>query len=636
MLLQSETGRHRPRHRRGPLGPALLFLWLVLLTALPAAAPAETPAVPAAQPWRVVLIRDWDSQYPVNVVREKALRDALDENAPRVIEVYPEEIDTLRFSERIEGEYVDFLREKYRDLRIDVVIASGNEPLEFATRYRDAIWPGASIVFDGVIDGSLEGWKRPPRTTGLTMALDVKGAVELGRALAPGARRLYVVSGAADFDRFYLGLAQKALRGLEPPLDVRYIVGLPRREMLERVSRIEADSIVLYLTVLKDGDGQISGPGADTVGQVAARSKAPVVAAIQTLLRRGPAGVSSSRFDVHGRDAGLLVRTVLEGADPDRIPVKADPPPECAVDWKALERWGIAATRIPGHCAIVGHPLHPWEAYRWQFLALAATIVVEGALIGALVQQSRRRRRAEEAAAARRAELARVSRLSTLGALTASIAHEINQPMGAILTNADAAEMMLDRGTLDVSKLREILADIRGEGLRASEVIRGLRRLLSSRETRSVALDVNAEVAHALHHLALDAARRRVRLVPAFDPETPAILGDPVQLQQVVINLVANAMDALVSASDFLREVRIETRAHAGGAEIAVKDHGPGVAPEQAEALFESFHTSKPDGMGLGLAIVRNIVEMHGGRVAYEANMPHGAIFRVWLPAIGT
>jgi signal transduction histidine kinase len=231
--------------------------------------------------------------------------------------------------------------------------------------------------------------------------------------------------------------------------------------------------------------------------------------------------------------------------------------------------------------------------------------------------------------------MAQVARVAMVGALTASIAHEINQPMGAILSNAEAARMMLDQGTLQPDKLRAILTDIRDEDLRASAVIRGLRALLGRTEWRPTPLELNTEVAEALRHVAFDAARRGVRLAPIFNGGIPTIRGDATQLQQVVINLVINAMDAVTSTPEARTEIRIETRAVPDGVEVAVADHGPGLAPADASRLFQTSFTTKKDGMGFGLSIVRAIVEMHGGRVSFEPNIPRGAVFRVWLPAIG-
>jgi signal transduction histidine kinase len=615
--------------------PRLLAL-LALACLAPLAANAGTADL-AGEEWRVVIIRNWDSQFPINLIREKALREAMVHNAPRPVDIYVENVDPLRFfPEDTEREYVAYLQKKYRRRKIDVVVASGTEPLDFASRYRDTIWPGAAIVFNAVLDGTLDRSKLPARTTGVTMVFDIQGTLALGRAVAPSVRTLYVVAGTGPFDRMYVEYALAEIRRFDPSLRVNRIVGLSWAETLARVSAIEPGALVLYLTVLTDGMGQITVPGQDTVGQVAKHSPVPVLSAVWTQLRRGPLGGSSSSPEAHGRAAGLMARRILEGANPELMPVRADPAPQCEVDWNTMQRWNVREAAIPGNCRIAGRVEPLWRAYFWPIVLVAAIILLQSALIWSLVLQRRRRRIAEARARARGAEMAQVARLSTVGALTASIAHEINQPMGAILTNTDAAEMMLDQGTLDTGKLREILADIRSEDLRASEVIRGLRKMLAKREPEAVALDVNAEVADALRHLAFDAARRGVRLLPVFDGDTPTILGDSVQLQQALINLVMNAMEAVAGDAESAREVRIETHARHGGAEIVVSDRGPGIPREIAPQVFETMFTTRKEGMGFGLSIVRTIVEMHGGRVSYEPNVPRGAVFRIWLPAIGT
>jgi signal transduction histidine kinase len=223
-----------------------------------------------------------------------------------------------------------------------------------------------------------------------------------------------------------------------------------------------------------------------------------------------------------------------------------------------------------------------------------------------------------------------------IGALTANLAHEINQPIGAILSNAEAAQIMLEQGTLTPEKLREILNDIRADDLRASEVIRTLRSLFARSQWRPTTIETNAEVAEALRHVEFEAARRQVKLMPNYGSHMPRVLGDSVQLQQVVINLVVNAIEAVAHLAGIRREVRIETSADSSGVAIAVTDEGPGLSPEDADRLFESTFTTKRESMGFGLSIVRSIVEMHRGRVWFEPNVPRGAVFRVWLPGIGS
>ena len=626
-------GGHAPR------GAGVIAGWVaawLLLAGSPAARAQPLPeAAGAPAPWRIVLIRSWDALYAMNIAREQALRDALTEKAPRLVEIYTEEIDSLRVRSGIEPEFGALLKNKYRDIPIDLVIASGIEPLEFAARYRDDIWPGAPIVFNGVIDGALDGWRRPKRATGVTMTFDMVGTIALGMAVVPGARRAYVISGASPFDRHFLDIALKQLRNIDRPVEMRYIVGATRDETMQRVEALDRGSFVVYLSMLRDGAGRVWGPGATALPEVVARSTVPVVTPVQSQWTRGPLGGSSVQLDAHGRAAGLLSRRVLEGADPDAIEIRATPEPVCQVNWNALQRWNIPERNVPSRCEIVNRPQVLWRAYSWQFAALFAIILLQALLLWSLLMQSRRRRRAEAELQARGAQLAQVARLSTIGALTASIAHEINQPMGAILSNAEAAQMMLEQGVLEPGTLREILADIRNEDLRASEVIKRLRKLLARHEWNPVALEVNSEVAEALRHVAFDAARRGVKLAPVFDPATPVILADSVNLQQVIINLVVNAMEAVAGAPPAEREVRIQTRSVGNGAEIVVADRGPGLSQDDEARLFQEPFTSKKDGMGLGLSIVRTIVEMSRGTVSYESNVPHGAIFRVRIPALG-
>src|SRR5579862_7920821 len=251
--------------RRRKVAPALM-LWVLLLLPAPAAFAADAAPAARLQPWRVVLIRSWDSQYAVNIVRERALVETMMQSAPRLIEIYTEEVDGVRFPSGEPPEFVAYLRAKYGGRQTDLVIASGNEPLEFAARHRDAIWPGAPILFNGVPTGTLPA-TLPPRTTGVTMTLDLAGTLRLGLALVPDARTVHFVSGVSEFDRMYTDLAREAARGFDGRLEAHFISGLSRADTLTAVEKVEPHSLVVYLTMLRDGTGQISGPGSDTIAQ---------------------------------------------------------------------------------------------------------------------------------------------------------------------------------------------------------------------------------------------------------------------------------------------------------------------------------------------------------------------------------
>jgi PAS domain S-box-containing protein len=263
-------------------------------------------------------------------------------------------------------------------------------------------------------------------------------------------------------------------------------------------------------------------------------------------------------------------------------------------------------------------------------VGLAPIQTGEGFLLLCIIVDITARRQAEEA----RRELAHASRLSLVGELTASIAHEINQPLGAILSNADAAEMLLESAPPSLDQVRAILGDIRKDDLRASEVIRRLRTLLKKRAMEVQPVDLN-EVSSDVVLLVRAESRRRgvtVESVPADD--LPLVRGDKVHLQQVLLNLVVNGMEAMADVPGEKKVTVHATVTEDGSAEVFVSDTGPGIPPNRLPRLFDPFFSTKNEGMGLGLSIARSLVEAHGGTIWAENNPDGGATFRFTLPTV--
>jgi C4-dicarboxylate-specific signal transduction histidine kinase len=332
-----------------------------------------------------------------------------------------------------------------------------------------------------------------------------------------------------------------------------------------------------------------------------------------------------------GRAAAEMTLKILEGRSPGAR-VTGISRPHCVVDWRQLRRWGIDESRVPAGCEIRYREQSFWALY-WQWLlAGAAFMVLQSALIIALFTQLQRRQRAEESVQKQRFELARASRLAIAAELTGSIAHEINQPLGAILSNSDAADLMLESGVDRREKLREILADIRRDSLRASEVIRRLRALLGNHGVDHKPFELNDALREVESLLAAEARQRTVALDVRPAKTDVTIVGDRIQIQQVLTNLILNAMDAMADVPADRRTVRVSIEATEHGVDITVRDNGHGIAPEHLPRLFDSFFTTKPGGMGLGLSISRTLVEAHGGRLRVESGMGEGAIFHVELP----
>ena len=245
------------------------------------------------------------------------------------------------------------------------------------------------------------------------------------------------------------------------------------------------------------------------------------------------------------------------------------------------------------------------------------------------------RKAAEEALRQTQGDLARMSRVTALGELAASIAHEVNQPLASIIGNADICLMWLSKGASDLAQLRDALSDIHGDGQRASEVLKRIRNLVRKGEAQKTRLDLNEVVGEVMSLLSGTANARRVRVQSTLSASLPEVLGDRVQLQQVLLNLLMNAMDAMSAVEEGKRELVVETRpgGEGGGIHVAVRDRGPGLDPQEAEKVFGAFYTTKPEGMGMGLSISRSIIRAHGGRLWAEAADGGGACFQLSLPA---
>jgi PAS domain S-box-containing protein len=243
------------------------------------------------------------------------------------------------------------------------------------------------------------------------------------------------------------------------------------------------------------------------------------------------------------------------------------------------------------------------------------------------------RKQAEVETQRQGAELAHVARVSTMGELAASVAHELNQPLGAILSNAEAAEMFLNQTPPALQDVREILSDIRKDDERAGEVIRRMRALLRKREIELQPLELNSVMEDVLRMVSGDAALRKTAISAELSPKLPAVQGDCVHLQQVLLNLMMNALEAMATQPPEKRRLTLRTGFNGDGTvEITVTDSGHGIEPDKLARLFEPFFTTKPNGMGMGLSIARRIVEAHHGRISAENNASGGATFRVTLP----
>jgi len=298
-----------------------------------------------------------------------------------------------------------------------------------------------------------------------------------------------------------------------------------------------------------------------------------------------------------------------------------------------MQRWGISESSLPQGSEVLFREPSVWQKYRLEISAIAATILLLIGLVGWLVYEHRRRSAAEIQSRKAMAELTNMNRLATAGQLSASIAHEVNQPVTGIVLLANAALRWLAAEKPDLERLRNILTDIVGAGERTGEIIASVRAMFKKEPgTKIVPVNLNDLINTVLAVLRVDLQRDGITVETQLDGQLPAVKGDAVQLQQVILNLLVNAADAMRGVER--RLLKIETgQTSPGTVSVWIKDTGPGIRDADRDRIFEPMFTTKASGMGMGLSICRSIIENHGGTIWIAPGAEKGTIFCFELPS---
>lgn len=572
---------------------------------------------PYFQPWAI-----WTSE----------IRDQLNLQSRWPLDIQEHSlVSTLKEGDGADEKFVDYLLALYAQRKPDLIIAIGAPAARFVQKHRGQLFPTTPMLLAAVEARRVDGSMLSTRDTVVSVRVDHAAVFQNILRLLPDTKAVAMVIGNSPGEKIWIRDVQAELKPLlGDRVKLLFYNELPFDGLVEKLASLPPRTAIFFQQLMADGVGNVYGDK-QPLQRITQAANAPIFTQDQTFFYGGVVGGPMLSPTEGGRAAAGVAIRILDGESAAGIVTPPNGFATPTYDWRALRRWSISESRLPPGSEVVFLEQTAWQRYPLQISFVALAVLLQTGVIAILLRERQRRHLAEVQARSRMIELAHVNRVSTAGALSASIAHEINQPLGTILSNAEAAMIMLQSSAPDIPAVTETLTEILKSDRHASEVIRRVRSLVKKAPYELQRFDLNELAMETAQFLSRTARGRDIELRSATAPKPVHVIGDRVQLQQVILNLVMNAIDAMQDSES--RSIDIETSQAGGMAELSVSDSGPGIPAEKLGDVFEPFYTTKAEGMGMGLSIARTIVESHDGTLAASTGAKGGASFTIRLPA---
>jgi signal transduction histidine kinase len=584
---------------------------------------------------RVLIFHQEGGGRPALYAFLSGLQRALEKNVGGVIELDAEYLDTGIYAEPdYRRSFATALNAKYRGRKLTALIALDPNSLDYLLEVRPLLWPQVPILFTGIDYEAAKRYVGQTNLTGVTTDVDVGGTLDAAVRLCPDARRIAFIFNDQGPTMHYLVVQAQAERFAAAGFECIQLRDLTLAETKHRVATLPPQTIVFFHSVLIQGGFQVLAQR-DALAELSFVTQAPIFSSREICIGFGTVGGNLLVYSLLAEELAQRVALSIRSGSVQSVPVTQSAAHRLIFDWREMQRWGLEESRLPAGCEVRFRPAGLWEDHREAVLIALGALVLQTGLIIALLGQRYLKRQAQRALREHREQLAHAGRVSALGQLASALTHELNQPLGAIRRNVEAAELFLQHDPPDYAEVRAILADILKDDIRAGEVIDRMKVLLRRRNPESKPLAMGEVATEVVKFVVSDAAVRRIDCALEIPADLPTALGDRVHVQQVLLNLMLNGMDAMNNTPQPERRLLVSARlTDRGEVEVAVTDSGAGISEDELPRLFEPFFTTKPTGMGMGLAISRSIIEGLGGRIWAENRPCGGACFRFTLPTL--
>ncbi|MBX9825383.1 MAG: GHKL domain-containing protein [Xanthobacteraceae bacterium] len=613
-----------------------LWSWLLLQIAVIVAfiASLACSAIAKHDSKRVMVLHSFGRDFKPWSEYARAIRAELERQSPWPVDIIDHSLVTARSSdEDSERPFVDYLRALFARRLPDLIISIGAPAAAFVQRNRSQLFADTPMVFTAVEQRRVQFSRLTANDAVVAVQINYLASFENILRVLPDTRNITVVVGTSPIEKFWKDAIAREVEPVIGRVTLSWADHLSFEELLQNAAKLPPQTALFWELMIVDAAGVVH-EGNAALTRLHAVTSAPIFSYDESFFGRGTVGGPFLRVIDTSRETAAVAVRILGGEKPSDIRV---PPVQYArpqFDFREMQRWGIPESRLPPGSEIHFREPSVWEKYRLHMLGVFAALLIQGALISWLIYEHWRRQKAEADSLQRMNELARLNRIATAGELSASIAHEIRQPLASIASGGSAALNWLQHKVPNVEEARIVLEAIVKASHRADEVIKGVQGMFRNQPAVRVAVDLNELVQQVLLLVEHPIRSNRIVLQTTFDNSaSPLVMADPVQLQQVILNLIMNAIEAMSSAPHRARELHIETRFdQAGNVLLLVQDSGPGFDDKVCENLFKPFVTTKRDGMGMGLSICKSIVEQHQGTLTAASIKSRGAMFQIVLP----
>jgi signal transduction histidine kinase len=596
------------------------------------ASPLACSAAGAVESKRVMLLHSFGREVRPWSDYAQSVRSELQRQSPWPLDITDFSLISARSDDDdSERPFVEYLRALFAKRPIDLIVSIGAPAAGFVQRQRGRLFAATPMVFTAVEQRRIEYSNLTASDTVVPIRIDFLALMANILQVLPATENVQVIVGTSPIEQFWREEIRKEAMPFADRVAFAFYDDLSFEEILKHVAAPPPHSAILWESMIVDAAGVLH-DGDAAFKRLHAAAKAPIFGYYEPNIGEGlVGGPYAAVLDTSRQTAAVAVR-IFGGENAGDIrmtPIEFAAP---KFDWREMQRWGISESRLlPGSMISFRDPT-VWEQYRLQIQAIGASILLQTALIVWLFYERHYRHRAETAVRNGMSQLAQMNRLAAAGELSASIAHEVSQPLTGIVARAGAARRWLAGERPEIDRARAALDQIERAGLHASEIIQNVRSIFKRDAQDKARLDINRIILLVLALERHELQTHQIELQTELDARLPSITGNEIQLQQVILNLLMNAVEAMHFARP--RVLRIQSNLSKSGAvHVSIEDNGSGIDASEVDRIFKPLFTTKGSGMGMGLSICRSIIESHGGRIWAAPGVAAGSLFQFELPA---